>query len=174
MCTALREMQTEIKVRVAVTGDEGAPSKAKAVSAKAKNGTLGAAHGRAASAAVPAQLIENFHQHEEIANLAAEAQTIKVLDPGEHSFDQHDVSPSDTLKAVWSLVTGASPGADGFYREDLMMTDPVAAAERISIMACGRLPPGCRGLMAGGMLTTSSKPGKNETEIRPIMPQTCG
>ena len=167
MYAALREMQTEIKVRAAVTGEEGAPAKAKAVSAKIKNGTLGAAHGRAASAAVPVQLMENFHQHEEIANLTAEAQTIKVLEPGEHTCDKHDVSPSDARKAV----KGASPGADGFYREDLMMMDPVAAAELISITVHGRLPPGCRGLMAGGMLTASSKPGKDETEIRPTMPQ---
>ena len=171
MYTALREMQTEIKVRAAVTGEEGAPAKAKAVSAKIKNGTLGAAHGRAASAAVPVQLIENFHEHEEIANLTAEAHTIKVLEPGEHTCDKHDVSPSDTRKAVWSLVKGASPGADGFYREDLMMIDPVAAAELISIIVHGRLPPGYRGLMAGGMLTALSKPGKDETEIRPIIPQ---
>ena len=81
-------------------GEEGAPAKATAVSAKIKNGTLGAAHGRAASAAVPVQLIEDFHQHEEIANLTAEAQTIKVLEPGERTYDEHDVSPSDTRKAV--------------------------------------------------------------------------
>ena len=67
-------------------------------------------------------------------------------------------------------MKGASPGADGFYREDLMMTDTVAAAELISIIVHGRLPPGYRGLMAGGMLTALSKPGKDETEIRPIMP----
>ena len=54
-------MRTEFKVRAAVTGEEGAPAKAKVVSAKMKNGTLGAAHGRAASTAVPVQLIEDFH-----------------------------------------------------------------------------------------------------------------
>ena len=171
MYTALRVMQTEIKVRAAVTGEEGAPAKAKAVSAKIKNGTLGAAHGRAASAAVPVQLIEEFHQHEEIANLTDEAQAIKVLEQGEHSVDQHDVSAADARKAVWSLVKGASPGADGFYREDLMMIDPKVAAELISIIVHGRLPPGYRGLLAGGMLTALSKPGKDETEIRSIIPQ---
>ena len=59
---------------------------------------------------------------------------------------------ADAQKAVWSLVKGASPGADGLYGEDLMTTDPTVAAELISIMVHGRLPPAYRGLLACCML----------------------
>jgi hypothetical protein len=108
----------------------------------------------------------NVSIDEHIASLIASA-TDDQKERMRHTSINHDTLE----KALWKLNKGAAPGIDGITRDDLLAFPREALHQMLLQGLNGSIPSANRPIMAGASPTFLSKPGKPDTAVRGVMPQ---